>query len=86
MFLGLFKDAVSWFAGLSEAAVAIAAVLFIGLLVGMTGFWLLSRLVKKLEGPTTELDSYEDEGEESECAEVGSICPDEDSPTSNRPT
>jgi len=33
----------------------------LGLLVGMTGFWVLSRFLKKLGGPVTELDPYDDE-------------------------
>jgi len=85
MFLSLFKDAISWLIGLAEAAGVIAAVLFIGLIVGMTGFWMLSHFLKKLAGPTAELDSYEDTGEELDYAEVVPICPDEDSPPSQLP-
>jgi len=86
MLVSLFKDAMSWFAGLWEATLAIAAVLVVGLAIGTTAFWLLSHLVKKLAGPTAELDSYETEGDKFEGAEVASVCPDEDSPSSQRPT
>jgi len=85
MFVSLFKDAMSWFAGLSEATLAIAAVLVVGLVVGMTAFWVLNLIVKKLAGPTAELDSYEAEEDKFEGAEVASVCPDEDSPSSQPP-
>jgi hypothetical protein len=76
MIIGLFQGAVSWFVGLTEAAVVIAAMLLIGLVVGMTGFWMLSLCLSKLGG--AELDSYDDP-EETAGAKVVSICPDEDS-------
>ena len=78
MIWGLFKDAVSWFVSLTEAGVAIAAILLIALVVGMTAFWVLSRSVRKLAGPVTELDPYEEEPG----AQVVTIRPDEDSPPS----
>lgn len=68
MIISLFQKAVSWLAGLAEAAVVIAVVLLIGLVVGMTGFWILSHFASKLAGPTAELDSYEDQPEEIEGA------------------
>jgi len=83
MITSLFQGAIGWLAGLTEAAVAIAVMLLIGLVVGMTGFWMLSRSLRKLAGPAAELDPSEDETEEIEGAEVVTICPDEDSPPSN---
>jgi hypothetical protein len=62
MFISLFQGAVSWFVGLTEAALAIAAMLFIGLVAGMTGFWMLSHFASKL----APKDSYEDDPEEGE--------------------
>jgi hypothetical protein len=64
MIIGLFKDAVSWLVSLTEAGLAIVAVLLIGLAVGMSGFWLLSRGLSKLGGPP-EVDPFEDEPEET---------------------
>jgi hypothetical protein len=81
MIVGLFKEAVSWLVSLTEAGVAIVAMLLIGLLAGMTGFWILSYCLGKLGGPP-ELDLYEDEPEEMTGAKVVSIRPDEDSPPS----
>jgi hypothetical protein len=80
MLLGLFKDATSWFVGLAEAAGALAAVLLVGLVVGMGGFWSLSYLAKKLAGPTADLDVSDDPSLEMDDAEVVSTSPDEDSP------
>ena len=62
--IGLFKDAVSWFLSLTEVVVIIAAILFIGLIVGTTGFWILSHGLSKLSGPPAQLDPDEDEHEE----------------------
>ena len=82
MIVSLFQGAASWFVGLTEAAVVIAVLLLIGLVVGMTGFWMLGHGLSKLAGPPVELDPYEDEPEEMTGANVVSICPDEDSPPS----
>ena len=81
MIIDLFQEAVSWFVGLTVAAVAIAAMLFIGLVVGMTGFWMLGYCLSKLAGPPTELDPYEDESEEMAGTNAVSIRSDEDSPS-----
>jgi hypothetical protein len=81
MIIGLFKDAVKWFVSLTEVGLVIAAVLLIGLAVGMSGFWLLSQGLSKLAGPP-ELDPYEDEPEETVDAKVVATCPDDDSPPS----
>jgi hypothetical protein len=64
MMIGLLKEVVSWFVSLSEVGAVIAAVLLIGLVVGMTGFWVLGYFLRKLAGPPTELESYQDEPEE----------------------
>jgi hypothetical protein len=78
MIWGLFKDAVSWFVSLTEAGVVIAVILLIGVVAGMTAFWILGRGVRKLAGPVTELDPYENEPG----AHVVPIRPDEDPPPS----
>ena len=75
MFISLFQGLLGWFVGLTEAAVVIAVVLLIGLVVGMTGFWMLSHFARKLAGPTAEIDPYEDDPEEIEGAEVGENSP-----------
>jgi len=81
MIIGLFKDAIGWFVNLAEVGIVIAAVLLIGLLVGRTGFWILSRFLRKLGGPPA-LDPYELEPEELAGVKVVSIRPDEDAPPS----
>ncbi len=82
MIIGLFKDAVGWLVSLTEAGLAIAAMLLIALLVAMTGFWLLGHFLSKLGGAPAELDPYDDEAEDMTGAKVVSIRPDEDSPPS----
>jgi hypothetical protein len=82
MIIGLFKEAVSWFISLAEVGIAIAAMLLIGLVVGRTGFWMLSHCLSKLGGPPSELEPAEDEREDMAGNKVVSICPDEDSPRS----
>jgi hypothetical protein len=82
MIIGLLKETIGWLVSLTEVGVVIAAVLLIGLAVGMTGFWILGHFVNKLGGPPAELDPYEAEPEEIAGAKVVSICPDEDSPPS----
>jgi hypothetical protein len=77
MIIGLFKEVVGWFVSLTEVGV-----LLIGLVVGMTGFWILGHFLNKLGGPPAELDPYEVEPEEIAGAKVVSIRPDEDSPPS----
>lgn len=64
MIIGLLKEVVSWFVSLSEVGAVIAAVLLIGLVVGMTGFWALGYLLGRLAGPPTELESYQGKPEE----------------------
>jgi hypothetical protein len=61
MIVGLFKEGVSWFVSLTEVGVVIALILLAGLAVGVTAFWILGRFLRKLAGPPTELDPYEDE-------------------------
>jgi hypothetical protein len=81
MIIGLFKDAVSWLVSLAEVGAVIAGVLLIGLAVGMSGFWLLSRGLSKLGGPP-ELDPFEDEPAEMADPKVVATCPDDDVPPS----
>ena len=77
MIMGLFKEAASWLLSLTEVGVVIAAILLLGLVVGMTGFWILGRCVSKLADHSAELDPYEPE--EMAGAKVVSVRPDEDS-------
>jgi hypothetical protein len=65
MFVSLLKDAVGCLASVAEVGLVIAAVLLIGLLLGMSGFWILGRLLGKLGGPPPPLDPLEDEPEGS---------------------
>lgn len=81
MIIGLLKDAFRWFVSLTEVGLVIAAVLLIGLAVGMAGFWLLSQGLSKLAGPP-ELDPYEDEPEETVDAKVVATRPNDDLPPS----
>jgi len=61
MIVGLFKEGFSWVVSLTEVGVVIALILLAGLVVGMGVFWMLGRFLRKLAGPPTELDRYEDE-------------------------
>ena len=80
MFISLFQGAVSWFVGLTEAAVVIAVMLFIGLVVGMTGFWMLSHFASKLDPK----DSYEGDPEEGEPISMTLDAEDPASPPNDR--
>ncbi len=64
MIIGLFKDAIGWFVSLTEVGVVIAVILVIAVVVGMTGFWILSRFMSKLAGPAAEIDPPEGETDE----------------------
>jgi hypothetical protein len=75
MIVGLFKEVFGWFASLAEVGVAIAAVLLIGLVIGMAGFRILSRIMSMLAPPPV-LDPYD---EDEAKGMVISIRPDEDS-------
>jgi len=63
MFIGLLKDALGSFVSVAEAGLAITLVLLIGLFLGMTGFWILGKLVGKLGGPP-DADPFEEDPEE----------------------
>jgi hypothetical protein len=80
MIMGLLKEALDWFVSLTEVGVVIAAMLLIGLAIGMTGFLILSRGLRKLSGPPVELDPYEVELEKMAGAKIVSISPEDDSP------
>jgi hypothetical protein len=75
MLSGTFR----WLASLTEVAVAVLAILFSGLVIGMSAFWFLSHVVDKLSGHTPEVDSSEQEKEEDLHANVISIRPDDGS-------
>jgi|HubBroStandDraft_1064217.scaffolds.fasta_scaffold339500_2 hypothetical protein len=62
MIMGLFKEVVSWLVSLTEVGLAIAAMLLIGLGVGMAVFWMLGRFLSKLGGPPDELGQYAELG------------------------
>ena len=64
MIIGLFKEALGWFLSLTEVGVVIAVILAIAVVVGMTGFWILSRFMSNLAGPPIELDPDEDRPDE----------------------
>ena len=77
----LFRDALSWFVGLTEFVSVVAAILAVGLVFGMTCFWILGRSLSKLAGPPVELpDEYE--LDEDLAGQIISIPRDEDSPPS----
>ena len=59
MIIGIFRDAIGWFVNLTEVGVVIAVILLVAVVVGMTGFWILSRFMRKLAGPPTELETCE---------------------------
>ncbi len=64
MIVGLFKEFAGWLINLAEVGLAIAAVLLIGLVVGMAGFRILSRIMRLVSGPPPVLDpDDEDEPE-----------------------
>ena len=65
MIIDLLKEVVRWFVNLGEVGAVIAVVLLIGLVVGMTVFWMLGYFLRKLAGPPSELESDQDEPEES---------------------
>jgi hypothetical protein len=64
MFIGLLKEALGWFVSVAEAGLAITLVLAIGLFLGMTGFWMLGKLLGKLGG-STAADPFDDDPEEA---------------------
>jgi len=63
MFIGLLKDALSWFVSVAEAGLVITLVLLIGVFFGMTGFWILGRLLGKLGGRPAA-DPFEEDPKE----------------------
>ena len=80
MIADLFRGFLQWFIGLVESISVLVVILLIGLLVGITCFWVLSRSVRKLAGPPSELDSDVDELNENPVEEVASIQHDQDLP------
>ena len=54
-------DAIHFFIGLIETAVAVALILIAGVIVAKLAFWILSRSLAKLAGPPVESDPCEEE-------------------------
>jgi len=77
--IAMLSGALRWLADLTEVVAVAAAILLSGLIIGMSVFWGLSRLVAKLSGQTPEFDPYEQERDETLHADVISIRTDEDS-------
>ena len=44
-------EALQWFVGLVEVIAVVGAILFLGLVITMTSFWLLSRTLGKFPDP-----------------------------------
>ena len=63
MIVGLFKELLGWFINLAEVTLAIAAVLLVGLAIGMAGFRILSRIMRVFSGPPPVLDEDDPEGD-----------------------
>jgi hypothetical protein len=61
MIVGLFRELLGWFINLAEVTLAIAAVLLVGLAIGMAGFRILSRIMSMFSGPPPALDPYDEE-------------------------
>jgi NhaP-type Na+/H+ or K+/H+ antiporter len=59
--VGILKDAFHWLVNLTEASVAIAVVLLIGLAGGLAVFWLVARVFRKLSGPPEEEEDASEE-------------------------
>ena len=72
----LAQGPLYWLTVLLEVASVIAAILLIGLVAGMTSFWILGRFARKLAGPSAELDAEletdSDEPGEEMCEPVDS--------------
>jgi hypothetical protein len=66
MIVGLFKELLGWFINLAEVGLAIAAVLLVGLVIGMAGFRILSRIMRLVSGPPPVDPSDEDEPDGTE--------------------
>ena len=80
MMAGMFRDALSWVAGLIEAVGVVAAILLVGLVVGMTGFWILVHSLSKLAGQPAESDPQEHEQDFDVEEQMAAAQRDEDSP------
>jgi hypothetical protein len=77
MIIAIFQGPINWFVALIELVSVIAAILLIGLIIGMTGFWMLGRFVRKLAGAPAELEP-EDELDEDGAEKIVSIQRDHD--------
>ena len=83
MIVAIFRGALHWVVGLIEVVAVVTAILLVGLVVGMTGFWILGRSLIKLEGPSVGLDPREYELDEDVAAQVVALRRGEDSPPSD---
>jgi hypothetical protein len=63
MIVGLFWELVGWLINLAEVILALAAVLLVGLGIGVAGFRILSRIMRVFSGPPPVLDDPYDEDE-----------------------
>ena len=80
MIAGMFRDLISWFAGLMETIVVLGAILLVGLAVAMIGFWVLVRTFRKLDpSPVGTEDGEEEDFDEHAGAQPVSAEPDDDS-------
>ncbi len=75
----MLSGALQWLVNLAEVVIVAVAILFCGLVIGMSIFWVLSRVVDRLSGKTSELGLNQQERSETLQADVISIRPDEDS-------
>ena len=75
----MLSGVLQWLVNLTEVVIVAVAILFCGLIIGMSVFWALSRVVDRLSGETSELDHYEQERSETLHPDVISTRPDEDS-------
>jgi hypothetical protein len=80
MIVDLLRGLVHWLLGLIESVTVVAAILLIGVVIGVAGFWFLSRSVRKLAGP---VDPLENEPDDDLGEEIVSIQRDDDSPPSD---
>ena len=57
----MLRDALHFLVNLLEVIVSVALILIVGVTVAKIAFWILSRGLGKLAGPSAASDSYEDE-------------------------
>jgi hypothetical protein len=74
--------ALHWVVDLVEVIAVVVAILVVGLVIGTVGFWILSRILGSLEGPTTESDSDDYEMDQDVATKLIPSRPDGASPSS----